>query len=261
MRRLIFASLALVFAACSHVAYHDDSCRPTWNYEQQDEWPDACKDGPDRSPINISTTTSAGAPQVDIQYTSFFPQMYNNERGVKLYANNGGGSVRVTYANGQSKVFTLQELHFHVPGEHTFDGPLPRRAPMELHLVNQDAAGNAKVVVAILFDDTTTAVNPGLSEIIPILPTQTCRYITSSTRINPMKLLPDPTEYRSYYYNGALTTPPCGGGLEFFVFVSRAMTNPTQIQGIARVTPGPNAKTIGVRELPGIPVVPVVRPR
>src|SRR5262249_31689831 len=132
MRRLIFASLVLAFAACSHVA-RDGTCPPSWNYRQQNLWPAACIDGPTRSPINITTSTSADYPQIAIHYEPFVPKIYNNQRGVKFYGNGGGGYVEtVTRAGAQPERFSLQELHFHVPGEHTFNGTA---APMELHLV------------------------------------------------------------------------------------------------------------------------------
>jgi len=251
MRHLSIASLVLVFAACSHVARNDD-CPPPWNYQQQALWPAACIEGPSRSPINITTTRSADFPQIAFHYTPFVPRMYNNHRGVKFYADNRGGSVTVTGADGRPQEFSLQELHFHVQSEHTFGS---RPAPMELHMVNQDAAGNAKVVVAILFDDSTTTVNAGLREVASILPTTTCRYITPSSSIDPMKLLPDLTVNRAYYvYDGALTTPACDAGLTFFVFASRTMTNRDQVALISRVI-APNFKTIGIRELPMIPVI------
>ena len=157
----------------------------------------------------------------------------------------------MTYADGRSEQFNLQELHFHIPGEHTFDG---RPAPMELHFVNEDRDHNAKVAVTILFDVTQPSENPGLKEIIPIMPTVSCRDVQGAL-INPMKLLPNGWDGDGYYvYDGALTTPDCPGGLKFFIVVTRAMTNSTQLGRIEAVI-GRNAKTIAVRELPGIPIV------
>jgi len=251
MRRLILVSLALVFAACSHVAHN--SCTPWWRYEpeRQNEWPAACKVGPERSPVNITTRTDADYPQISIHYTPFVPRMYNNNRGAKFYADGNGGYVTVTYAGGRSEQFDLQELHLHRLGEHTFSGT---PAPMELHFVNEDRDHNAKVVVTILFDVTSPTENPGLKEIIPIMPVVSCTYV-QGVRINPMNLLPVGWESSPYYvYDGALTTPDCPGGLKFFILDRRAMTNSDQLARIDTVI-GRNAKTVAVRELPGIPVV------
>ena len=89
---------------------------------QQELWPAACIDGSERSPNNITTTTLADYPQIAINYNAFVPRMYNKQRGVKFYADKEGGYVRVTWTEPGIEDFKLQELHFHVRGEHTFNG-------------------------------------------------------------------------------------------------------------------------------------------
>jgi carbonic anhydrase len=252
MRKMLL--LALVFVACTTATpSHEPPCPPSWRYDQQQQWPPACLTGSERSPIDITTSRLVTEPVLTVGYRSFVPMKYNNERGVKFIVRTPGAGGGITIVEGGRQTnYTLYEMHFHVPGEHRFNGT---PAPMELHLVHKDLQGNQKIVITVLFDNTAQLPNLGLDEIIPLFPTASCRYIDAQGSVDPTKLLPDRDHRDRYYvYDGALTTPDCDPGLRFFVFDARVNAKREQWLAISQRI-APNAKTVAVRQLPNITLV------
>src|SRR5688500_1276970 len=187
-----------------------------WGYEENngpEEWAEcipACG-GQSQSPINITGAVSD---------TSLAPLNLNYENSAINIIHNGH-TVQFQYAPGstltfEGNVYELKQFHFHTPSEHTLSS---QSYPLEVHLVNQDAAGNS-VAIGIVFEIGNE--NPFLEQFIDSLPEQKDEVHISATEVNVIDLFPSDKSY--YHYGGSLTAPPCTEPLLWFV-----MKNPIEL--------------------------------
>jgi carbonic anhydrase len=96
-----------------------------------------CKTGKYQSPINIVTA----APTV-VESLAF------NDRATPLKMINNGHTIQVNIGTESTiqvygKAYTLLQLHFHSPSEHTMNG---KEYAMEVHLVHKNDEGQLAVV-------------------------------------------------------------------------------------------------------------------
>ncbi|MBO0439331.1 carbonic anhydrase [Enterococcus sp. DIV0212c] len=111
------------------------------------------------------------------------------------------------------KCFYLDDIHFHIPSEHTLDGQVH---PIEFHFVHHSEA-DEPLVIAVLFKKIV-----GNEELLQI--EESCTTINwdlrkKNLKLNPSVFISKPVEYYAYY--GSYTTPPCVGNVQWIV-VSKA---------------------------------------
>jgi carbonic anhydrase len=176
-----------------------------------------------------------------VRPAAYAPLMFQY-RSQPLRAINVGGQVRVLAAPGselrlRGDAYALEELHFHVPGEHRFQG---QSAAGEIHLVHRDALGRRAIVAVPL--RAGRRVNSILMRIVERLPAGPGASVQfDRVGINPLFLIPTERDYVSY--SGSLETPPCTEPVLWFVMTSALEVDPEQIRRIAQLV-GANARPV-----------------
>lgn len=243
MKRLIaavlFAAALPAFGECiTRWGYTGDKGPEDWYRlaPAGENW-GVCKTGIAQSPIDISTANipPGGLPQLvfnNVQTTSF--KVYNKLQELKV--------EQVTPAwtltwNGQ--VATLQNFHFHVPAEHTYQG---QRYAGEIHFVYELPSGQA-VAVAVWIQQGTTA-NATLNKIIPKPNNCQDPPRQSNQPIRMSDFLRTPQRYASY--RGSLTTPSCSENVTFVIQLDPITATAAQIRALAILpnVPGGNVRPL-----------------
>lgn len=179
-----------------------------------------CASGRAQSPIDL--VSPQGVDLTDIQF-DYHPSALNEF--------NNGHTVQVNYDAGSSityneDTYQLLQFHFHHESEHTRNG---KHAPMELHLVHRDAAGNL-AVVGIMLEEGSVA-NEAFAAVFDNLPDQKGTPEPNALTVDASKLLP--TDRRYTTYSGSLTTPPCTQGVRWLVLDTPVMVSAQQIAAFA----------------------------
>jgi carbonic anhydrase len=167
----------------------------------------ACDAGSGQSPIAIpSGLTPTTLPEIQFSYdTPTVPQYVEYQNyAIELLAPSGKTmNSTITY---DSDVYTLQNIHFHFPAEHTVPG---LTGVMEVHFVHTDA--NKKILVIAVLAQIGNE-NGNLDTVFQNLPPSYGGH--GSVTINPIKFTPEagagnPNKLNYYKYTGSLTVPPC----------------------------------------------------
>ncbi|MFC5410152.1 carbonic anhydrase [Larkinella bovis] len=218
--KVIILILAISIGSCSK---NEDVVTPEeihWNYEHPDWQTQGFSEcaGMIQSPVDIqtSTTIKADLPDLGFNYSAFPIKIIDN--GHTLQVNNNGTNS-VVY-NG--KTYAFKQLHFHYHSEHLLDGAA---SDMELHLVHQDPATGALLVVGYFLKKGVA--NPLFESILSHWPKQKETEITTTTSIDLTTILP--TDKRYYTYIGSLTTPPCTQGITFCILKAPLEVSGAQI--------------------------------
>jgi carbonic anhydrase len=206
---------------------------PHWGYSGADgpeHWGDldpsfaTCKTGKRQSPIDIKgAKKDASLAPVQIDYKVAPLKIVDN-----------GHTIRINFAPGNSitvggKTFTLTQFHFHKPSEEEVAG---KKYAMVIHLVNERPDGAA--VIALLVK--AGAANPTVQKIWDNLPKTDGKEVEASgVTIDPADLLPADRNY--YNFDGSLTIPPCGEGVEWFVMKTPIEMSAAQIAEFAKHYP------------------------
>ncbi len=200
---LVF-SMVLWLAACMN---H----RPAWGYRSSITPKNWSKYYPEcgneiQSPINIPRQIWRDDELAHLQFS--FPTD-------ALSVTNNSHSFEFDFAD-QNDVLTigahryhLIKMLMHMPSEnHIVD----QRYPMEWQFVYQDDQDQIIVVAVMVIRGRE---NPAMSKMIPRLPRVGHRYLLTYAKINPSDLLPRQLTY--YNFMGSLTTPPCTGGVQWYL--------------------------------------------
>lgn len=143
------------------------SSTSAWSYEEQDEWPGTCLTGTIQSPIALFESDSVqnnDIPVFVLKNVDYFGEVEVENSGhtvnVKLIVEEEEDKPKLSGA-GLSGNFTLSNIHFHWPSEHTING---KYYDLEAHLVfyNEEYESledalpyqNAVTVIGILFQET-----------------------------------------------------------------------------------------------------------
>lgn len=185
-----------------------------------------CEVGRDQSPINIEQSDVVAANASNLRF---------NYQATPLDVVNNGHTIQVNYQPGSTltingDTYKLLQFHFHTPSEHNIAGDA---APMEMHLVHQNDAGQLAVVGVMLMADDTN--NPAIADIWQQIPAEGGENKVEDQMINALNLLPAKTAY--YSYSGSLTTPPCSEGVSWMVLAEPIHVSERQIETFTSLYP------------------------
>lgn len=207
---------------------------PHWTYggkEGPKHWGElgpadsACSHGSYQTPIDIRKATPAKLPKIRFNYVDDTVSEINNGHTIEAIAAEGD-SITVG-----DEAFSLVQMHFHAPSEHTVNGK-PYAA--EFHLVHKTAEG--KLAVIGVFIERGKKANPAYDTFIA--GSTLSNDATQSESIDWLSILPiDKTTYR---YQGSLTTPPCSEGVSWFVMKNPVQLSAAQIKAITAAYSGNN---------------------
>jgi carbonic anhydrase len=180
-----------------------------------------CETGHAQSPIDIGAATPARLPALQFRY-----------RPASVTVTNSGHAVVATLRDTSvlrigDADYRLLQFHYHHPAEHLVGG---RAAPLEVHLVHQNARGEL-AVVGVLF--TEGNANEVLGSMI--------RGVGSSATVDPRALLPARQVYTAY--SGSLTTPPCTEDVKWMI-LEQTMTASREQMKQMRGLVAPNARPV-----------------
>lgn len=221
----ILLAAALLGVGCSKVSVTAGTQQPDaeperhWSYEGDtgpahwvDEYPECA--GKAQSPIDISATAIADLPALEFAYMSIGGTYFDTGHAVQV--NTDGGALTV----GDS-IYTLLQLHFHVPSEHTIEG---RRFDAVMHLVHGGDGGRLAVVgVPLVIGEE--------SELIADILDAASLGEDAAAEIDIEDAAPENTEY--YSYVGSLTTPPCDEGVRWYVLRNPETLSEEQLEDLS----------------------------
>ena len=236
---LYAAVLPVLILAAAHAAGPQKPaavCPPdTWGYHPPigpESWakisPDytQCADGREQSPIDIVSTHRVSLPPLVFSYGTINGlHVEHNGHSIEATVSAQAPADRVTLRL-QGVSYRLQRFHFHTPSEHKVGGSTQ---PMELHLVHEGPGG--KTVAVGVFIRGNQA-NAELSKIFDRLPQSKCESSTVQS-FNLQALLP--ANHASYRYEGSLTTPSCGQGLQWVVLKAPISIKTDQVVAFRRL--------------------------
>lgn len=187
-----------------------------WDYSSNgpDKWPDLCPDYHNacekylQSPIALnknSVTDRWKAEPLAFDYSpqQFLVQWYSHTFHYSPLKKNN----RVKF---MQEWYTLEDLHFHLPCEHSLNG---KSYPIEFHLVHYSKSGHV-LVIALLFEHIFS--NDKNLDDSPCLSLGLHSATSKIVELDLQKYLPQNPAY--YLYDGSFTTPPCIGNVHWVVF-------------------------------------------
>lgn len=182
-----------------------------------------CEQGQQQSPIDIAATqTVSTLTPIRFDYQPSTAEVFDNGHTVEAALETGGS---ITLGR---QTYQLVQFHFHTPSEHTFNG---KAAPMVVHLVHRNAAGELAVVDVSIHEG---AAHPLLDQLWEVLSSANPT-MHDEQGLNPAMLLPAQREY--YTYSGSLTTPPCSEGVRWLVLKEPVTATAAQIAAFAKHHP------------------------
>lgn len=198
-------------------------------------WPStapACG-GPMQSPIVIEGTEAAIMHRLEPLY-----------RVNPVATQNDGRTVRQTYERGSilrvgTKIFMLQEFHFHTPAEHQV---VDTTYPMSIQFTHRALNGELAVVSVLVREGKENVAAAELLPNLPLEPGQTMSL--PNILINARDFMP--ADYAYYRYMGSLSHPPCSEGVNWYVLKTPIEFSAEQIAAVKAIV-GENARPIQPR--------------
>ncbi|MGE5155645.1 MAG: carbonic anhydrase [Bdellovibrio bacteriovorus] len=198
-----------------------------------------CAAGRLQSPIDIGSVERIPYSPLVFRYRSQSLDLVNDGYGVHLLVP-PGSELRL-----RGDVYTLTEVHFHVPGEHRINGV---GSSAEIHFIHRDARGRPVIVaVRVQAGRRFNSILARITDSLPMMPGE--QVAQTRVGVNPLFLLPSERDY--FTYTGSLGSPPCSEPVLWFVLAKPLEIDADLIRTIARAT-GANARP--VQPLNGRPV-------
>lgn len=185
--------------------------------------------GQQQSPVSITRTIKdATLPPLEVNYQAISGRLIRRGATVQLACQPGG------YLAFGGQVYGLEQIHFHLPGEHRING---RFYPMCLHLVHRNAQGRLAVVeLALEYGEE----NPFLVRFWERLQDRPAAPFT----FNPAELIGNDPAY--YTYEGSLTTTPFTEGVTWLVLKDPSQASLAQVNRYLEIF-GTNARSLQPR--------------
>ena len=147
--------------------------------------------------------------------------------------------------------YKLKKFHVHTPSEHLIEGQM---FEMEIHLVHTaEVAGVTRVVAVGIMVKKAAKDSPLITLFDRLLPLaklpeeskEESKRVNFSTSKSQSGLTDGYPAQRSYFrYTGSLTTPPCTGGVIFYMFDHPVGATEKTINKFAKHFPGGNNRPI-----------------
>jgi carbonic anhydrase len=206
---------------------------PHWGYEGDhgpEVWGEltadyaACSHGLAQSPIDLGVATPADLPDLTPAYEPGDVSIGDNGHTVQATATGGTSSITV-----DGTVFTLLQMHFHIPSEHTIDGEF---APAEVHFVHRSDAGEL-AVLGVMLDE---GPQPHAAWSVFTDAASVGEGATVDVTLDWPSLLPSDTS--TIRYAGSLTTPPCTEGVRWMVMDTPVLVSGQQLEALSAAHEG-----------------------
>ena len=184
-----------------------------------------CAEGVQQSPVDITGYERADVPALSFSY-----------RGEVRSAALVRGSIVVEFEPESSltlggRRYELQSAHFHAPAEHTVDG---EAFAAELHVVHEDASGDA-LVVGVLY--RLGDPSPVLRAMLDAATGEAADFPSGAPGFTP-------SASAFYNYTGSKTTPPCQEPVTWVVMRDAGTVSQEQIEALQSFSGGPNNRPV-----------------
>ncbi|CAN6196166.1 unnamed protein product [Urochloa humidicola] len=190
----------------------------------QKDWA-LCDSGTEQSPIDIAKVeVSKDLGPLENTYKAGAATVQNRGHDFMLNWKEGNGKLTL---NG--KEYTLLQVHWHAPSEHTVNGT---RFDAEMHMVHEDAA-KEKAVVSVFFSTKAGKPSKLLGDLQPYFKKLTGKQNgTEEVKdpVDPATMIDKASGY--YRYEGSLTTPPCTEGVIWTILSKVADASVEQINAL-----------------------------
>ena len=199
----------------------------------------ACASTEGQSPVVVTTTRKAQLPALRVDYPRTRLIVENTGHVVEVpQPDDGGGTLIVG-----NRTYRLLQWHIHAPAEHVVNG---QRADLEIHLVHADAQGH-NAVLAIYADIPTGQRRSGsraatylLRTVLHAAPTTAGEQNDLDRKVSTTVLLGAGSRHgrtrvtigNYLTYTGSLTTPPCTGGVRWFLLPQIIKIDPATVRGL-----------------------------
>ncbi|KAG0543966.1 hypothetical protein BDA96_02G234700 [Sorghum bicolor] len=245
------AILVVIFASCARYASavggtpHSDFSYKVGDPDGPDKWATLQKDwaicgsGKKQSPIDVAkveVSKDLGPLEPTYKARAAVVQNRGHDFMLNWTARNGDLSI-------EGKKYTLLQVHWHAPSEHTVNGT---HLDAEMHMVHEESATKSKAVVAVLFSTKAGKPSKLLGDLKPYFE----RLSGKTNDTEEVKGTVDPSTWidkaSGYYrYEGSLTTPPCTEGVLWTIMSKVEDASKEEVDSIDRVKKSstqPNAR-------------------
>jgi carbonic anhydrase len=186
-----------------------------------------CESGRQQSPVDVTASQRQALPALRFDYRPGPVRVLHDGHTVRLRVS--AGSQLLIGA----RPYTLQQLHFHLPGGDRLRG---EEFPMAMHLLHKSRSGQ---LLALVLWFRLGAENPILAGLLPELPAQ--GEAERRLALDPAALLPAERGYLAY--TGSLTAPPCTEGVQWLLLRQPQTLSAAQLQRLASLI-APNARAV-----------------
>ena len=190
-----------------------------------------------QSPVNIVTRNVENIIMSEPEIIS----NYKNDSAEELV--NKGTTVEIEFHEGNglhyhNKEYDFDQLHFHTPAEHLFDGIT---YPMEMHMVHHLSKNKMyHLVIACIFKEG--AENKFIKDFLNLVPEDVGEEVAVlNIEVDPF--IENLQSNGFYSYDGSLTTKPYTETVTWIVLKQIFEASPEQIQAVNKIE-GNNARHI-----------------